>query len=118
MRGLIVLAAVAIQPEAIPETLPPVETCAAEAGFDDFRAMLTKAVEAKDDRALLSLLSADVEVNFGGDRGPALFAANWKLNEPGDSHVWAELDEALAAGCTQTGDALVAPSFVAQFPDQ
>lgn len=118
MRGLIALAAIAIQPEAIPETLPPVETCAAEAGFDDFRARLVKAVKAKDERALLSLLSADVEVNFGGDQGPELFAANWKLDEPGESRVWAELDEALAAGCTQSGDALVAPSFVAQFPHQ
>ena len=118
MIGLAILAALLAQPEAIPERLPPVENCSTELGFDEFRARLQEVVANKDKRALLTMLSEDVEVNFGGDHGPALFAANWKFDEPGDSRVWAELEEALSQGCTQSGDALVAPSFVANFPEQ
>lgn len=118
MLGLVVLAALLAQPEAIPERLAPVENCSTEAGFDEFRARLQEVVANKDERALLTMLSHDVEVNFGGDHGPALFAANWKFDEPGHSRVWVELEEALSQGCTQSGDALVAPSFVAQFPEQ
>ena len=118
MFGLIVIGALLAQPEAIPERLPPVESCSTEAGFDAFRARVKEVVASKDEQALLVMLSEDVEVNFGGDRGPALFAANWKFDEPGESHVWGELEEALSQGCTQSGDYLVAPSFVAQFPEQ
>lgn len=116
MLGLAVLAVLA-EPASIPKRLPPVEQCAGEEGFDTFRRQLKDVVARKDERALLAMLAEDIEVNFGGDRGPALFAANWKLDEPGESDVWRELEEALSHGCAHSGDALVAPSFVAQFPD-
>ena len=116
MIGRLFLAALLAQPEAIPERLPPIESCSAEPGFAEFRARLEEVVTRKDEQALLAMLADDVEVNFGGDQGPALFSANWKFDEPGESHVWAELEEALSQGCTQSGDALVAPSFVANFP--
>lgn len=118
MLVLVILAALLPQPKAIPERLPPVETCSTEAGFAEFRTRLQEVVANKDERALLTMLSDDVEVNFGGDEGRALFATNWKFDEPGDSRVWVELGEALSQGCTQSGDALVAPSFVVQFPEQ
>jgi hypothetical protein len=100
-----------------PDRLPPVEQCQAEPGLSQFRADLHRAVVRKDQRALIAMLADDVEVNFGGDRGPELFAANWKFDEPVESHVWAELREALDFGCAPSGDAFVAPSFVTQFPD-
>jgi hypothetical protein len=118
LRALLGAAALALQPEAIPSRLPPVELCASEAGFEAFRSRLNDVIARKDERALLAMLSDEVEVNFGGDRGPALFAANWKFDEPDDSHVWAELEGALRLGCSPTGDALIAPSFVPRFPDQ
>ena len=118
MLGTIVLAALFAQPEPVPERLPPIESCSMEAGFEGFRTRLKQVVAARDEQALLAMLSDDAEVNFGGDRGPALFASNWKFGEPGDSHVWAELEEALSQGCTQAGDALVVPSFVVNFPEQ
>ena len=118
MRGLIALAMVAAQPEPVPECLPPTEQCAGDESFDRFRALLKDVVAARDERALVAMLSDDVEVNFGGDVGPALFAANWKFDQAAESPVWAELEEALSQGCIHTGDALMAPSFVAQFPDQ
>jgi hypothetical protein len=118
MVGLIAFALLIAQPAPVPERLPPVEQCAGEPGFDEFRARLKDAVARKDEPALLSMLTDDVEVNFGGDIGPALFASNWKFDEAGESHVWAELKEALAQGCAPSGDALVAPSFVTRFPGQ
>lgn len=118
MPGLIALATLLAQPDAIPARLPPVEQCNAQAGFGEFRERLKGVVARKDERALLAMMSDDVEVNFGGDRGPALFAANWKFDEPRESFVWAELREALSQGCALSGDALVAPSFVAGFPEQ
>jgi hypothetical protein len=111
-------AAVALQPQTIPTRLPPVELCATEAGFAEFRSRLADVIARRDERTLLAMLADDVEVNFGGDRGPALFAANWKFDEPGESHVWGELEEALKRGCSPTGDALIAPSFVPRFPDE
>ena len=118
MPGLIALAMLLAEPAAIPERLPPVEQCAGDASFDQFRARLKDVVARKDEKALLAMLSDDVEVNFGGDRGPALFAANWKFADPSERHVWAELEEALSQGCAPSGDARVAPSFVTQFPEQ
>jgi hypothetical protein len=118
MRGLIAFATLLAQAAPIAERLPPVEQCAAQAGFEDFRSRLKEVVARKDERALLAMLADDVEVNFGGDYGPALFATNWKFDEAGESHVWIELQEALSRGCAPSGDALVAPSFVAHFPQQ
>ena len=104
-------------PKPFPPRLPPVELCASEAGFSSFRSRLDDIIAKKDERSLLAMLSDDVEVNFGGDRGPALFAANWKFDERGESHVWAELEAAMKLGCSPTGDAFIAPSFVPRFPD-
>ena len=118
MFGVIVLAALLAQPEAIPQRLPPVENCSAQAGLDEFRAQLKGIAARKDEAALLAVLAGDVEVNFGGDRGPALFAANWKFADSGESHVWNELRDALSHGCAASGDAWVAPSFVTQFPEK
>ena len=118
MPGLIALAVLLAQPAPVAERLPPVEQCASEAGFEEFRARLKDVVARQDEQALLAMLAEDVEVNFGGDHGPVLFAANWKFDEAGESHVWAEMEEALAQGCAKSGDYLVAPSFVAQFPAQ
>jgi hypothetical protein len=118
MSGLIALAALFVQPEPMLERLPPVEQCAGEAGLDEFRERLKDVVSRRDEQALLAMLSDDVEVNFGGDRGPELFAANWKFEESGESHVWDELLEAIGQGCAPSGDAFVAPSFVTQFPHQ
>ena len=119
MAGLLLLlAALAMTGPDEATRLPPVEQCAAEPGFETFRSRLRQVVANKDEAGLLAMLSDDIEVNFGGDHGPRLFAANWKFDEPGDSRVWTELEEALRFGCTPTGDALIAPSFSAQFPDE
>lgn len=118
MPGLLLaLAALMHLPEPIARRLPPVEQCDGNAGFRRFRNDLRAVVERQDERALLAMLADDVEVNFGGDRGPALFAANWKFGERRESHVWAELRQALALGCAPTGDALIAPSFTPGFPE-
>ncbi len=116
MLGLIAFALLLAQPAPIAERLPPVEQCTTEAGFEQFRERLKEVVARKDERALLSMLTEDVTVDFGGGSGPPAFAANWQFDQAGESPVWSELSEALSFGCAPTGDHLVAPSFVTQFP--
>jgi hypothetical protein len=114
--AFLALAALLIQPESVPDSLPPVERCASDASFADFRSQLSGVVSSKNERALLAMLAEDVTVDFGGGSGPAAFAENWQFEQAGESRVWNELSEALSFGCAPTGDYLVAPSFVAQFP--
>ena len=117
MGLLLALAALAMAEPIHAKRLPPVELCTSEPGFEEFRSRLRKIVARKDESDLLALLSDDVEVNFGGDLGPALFAANWEFEGLGESHVWGELEDALSRGCAPTGDALMAPSLGMQFPE-
>jgi hypothetical protein len=79
---------------------------------------LNQSVAARDEKALLALLSDDVIVNFGGGRGRDAFAAFWKFGAPAASPVWKELERALARGCARDGEVLIAPSFLAELPDQ
>jgi hypothetical protein len=102
---------------AVPR-LPPSDTCGSEPGFADFKARLTNVIAQQDARALLAMLSDDVTVNFGGGRGRDAFAAFWKIQGDSTSPVWKELEQALARGCARDGDALIAPSFLADLPDQ
>ena len=117
MIGLLLMAALLFA-EPIGPRLPPVEQCEAVPGFAAFRTELRAIIARQDEAALLKLLSDDVEVNFGGDRGPELFASNWKFAGSETSHVWKELATALERGCVPTGDALLAPSLDVQLPEE
>jgi len=75
-------------------------------------------IATKDEKALLAMLSNDVTVNFGGGRGREAFAAFWKFDGAGVSQVWKELAQALSRGCARDGDALLAPSFLAELPER
>lgn len=112
---ILALAALAMQAEAEPKRLPPVDRCR-EAGFTDFRAQLRSVIAAKDEDKLLAMLADDVRTDIGGARGRAAFAAAWALDLREESRVWDELRKALAFGCTAYGAALVSPPFVAQIP--
>ena len=103
---------------AEPARLRPVDKCASEAGFAEFRTQLKQAVAAKDERRLLAMLSNDVTVNFGGGRGSEAFAHFWKFGGVDVSPVWKELEQALSRGCARDGDALISPSFLALLPDR
>jgi len=113
--ALLALAAQAMQVEAVPKRLPPVDRCR-DADFIEFRSELRSAIARKDEDALLGLLAEDVLVDFGGGQGRLAFAEAWEIGAEADSRVWEELKQALEYGCAPAGDALVSPSFVAQAP--
>ena len=95
--------------------LPPVDRCASDPAFSQFRGALKRAVAKKDVVGLRSLLAPDVLVNFGGDKGWAAFAQHWELRTPQRSSVWLELDRVLALGCVPIEKARVMPALHGQF---
>jgi hypothetical protein len=97
-----------------PARLPPVDRCAADDSFSRFRAELKNAVGGKDREHLLGLLADDIMVDFGGGHGRAAFIDHWKLGQPGESRLWAELAEILRLGCTIQGDTASSPSLLGQ----
>ena len=112
--ALLLLAAVA---NPIPDRLPPVDQCAADASFQHFRVELQRVIEAKDAEALANMLAADVQVDFGGTSGKAEFARTWGLDHASRSQLWDELRRALAYGCAKDGNAFVMPSLSVQSDD-
>ena len=95
--------------------LPPVDRCASDAAFAQFRGTLKRAVARKDVAGLRSLLAPDVLVNFGGDKGWADFAQHWELRTPQRSSLWLELERVLALGCVPVDKARVIPALHGQF---
>lgn len=95
--------------------LPPIDQCEAVPGFAVFRNSLLNVIKRHDAAALLSVLSDDVLATFGaGGEGKQEFIATWNLVTPQTSGLWDQLGKALALGCAHSGDALVAPSMIAQ----
>jgi len=84
--------------------LPPVEQCAGDPEFDLVRAELGRAVEAKDIDGLLSLMSTDVRVTFGGRFGRESFRHYWASNSSDSGELWRELRAALDLGCAAATD--------------
>lgn len=91
-------------PNAVPTRLPPVEQCADEQGFGNFRNRLTAAVAARDMTALTALMSDDVHVSFGGRYGKGEFVAFWSQTPAEHAKLWRELDRILALGCAARRD--------------
>ena len=112
------LLALAIAAET-PARLPPVDECAADAGFVAFRDELQGAIARKDAAAILAVITDDIEVDFGGGAGRADFVRTWELERPASSRLWDELGRALSLGCAgDSGGELYAPSmFVADVFD-
>jgi hypothetical protein len=116
--ALLAFAALVSPDTPTPARLPPVEQCYADPSFTEFRARLRSAVSRQDRAALMEMVADDVLVDFGGGTGKAAFVQTWGLERPDRSTVWAELASVLGLGCAPSGEALVSPSLVAQFPEQ
>jgi hypothetical protein len=89
---------------AAPVSLPPVEQCRGDADFARLRQQVQKAVDARDLKGLMALMSDDVRVSFGGQSGPERFSDFWTASEQDQELLWAELGGALRLGCAQAVD--------------
>ena len=102
---------------ATPIRLPPVEQCRGDADFTRVRQKLEAVVHARDLDGLLSLMSADVRVTFGGRYGREGFRQHW-TSAPGErDRLWKELDRALRLGCAEavSGDGTAYRAIPAMF---
>lgn len=86
---------------ATPIRLPPVEQCSDDRGFTQVRQKLEKSVAARDLDGLISLMSADVRVTFGGRYGREGFLQHWTSVPKERGRLWRELDRALRLGCAE-----------------
>ena len=112
--ALFVLAALLASPgSAVPDKLPPVDECKADAGLPAFRARLAAAAGKRDAEALLTMLSPDVLIDFGGGIGREAFVEQWRPREI-ESALWPLLDRILPLGCARSGKARVIPSLIEQ----
>jgi hypothetical protein len=89
---------------AAPVNLPPVEQCRGDAEFTRLRQELGTAVDGRDIDGLMSLMSDDVRVSFGGQSGRERFSDYWAASEQDQELLWAELGSALRLGCAQAVD--------------
>ena len=89
---------------AAPVSLPPVEQCRGDAEFTRVRQQVQKAVAARDLKGLMSLMSEDVRVTFGGLSGPERFSDFWTASDQDQDLLWSELSSALRFGCAQAVD--------------
>lgn len=97
--------------------IAPEDECVADVDFAAFRSELLDAIEERDPETLLALMSDDVTVSFGGERGRDDFARIWGLDRPDESEVWDQLADALALGCAMDGTMAAAPRFVSRLPE-
>lgn len=98
--------------------LPPVDQCAADPSFVEFRNELRGAVERRDTAALLSVVADDIHASLGGHVGKQDFIELWELKQPRMSRLWKELGEALRLGCTMRDGLATAPSMMDQIGDR
>lgn len=101
MISALLLSLLIAQPAAAPglRRLPPVDHCASDPSFVEFREDLRRAIARKDLDHLLAVLADDALVDLGGGTGRAAFMEAWQLDRPDTSTVWQELGEVLRLGC-------------------
>ena len=101
-----------------PDRLPPVDECAGNRSFVEFRNQLRRTIDRRDAKALLAVVADDVHASLGGHIGKKDFVELWGLKRPRGSKIWAELGEALRLGCTMRNGAATAPSMEDQIGDR
>jgi hypothetical protein len=94
--------------------LPPVDQCASDPSFVEFRTALRQMIARRDAAALLTVVADDIHASLGGHIGKQDFIELWGLKQPRSSKVWRELGNALRLGCSMNAGVATAPSFEAQ----
>ena len=98
---------------AFPARLPPVDQCR-DAGFGQFRKILTQVVARHDRSGLLALLDRNVMVGFDGQRGRDEFAKRWSFDPKEYGNVWDQLRTMLKLGCVNPNGVRLIPSLSEQ----
>jgi hypothetical protein len=106
---------VALAAAAAPLTLPPIDECAKDPSFVQFRTELRTTIKRRDKAALMQILADDFwsgrgEIGVRRDR----FVAGWA----GKEDDWNELGAILDLGCVMRGERAWSPSFDHQLYDQ
>ena len=98
------------------DRLLPVDQASSVSDFFSFRAQLQIAVAKRDVEAVVSVLSKDVKLSFGGDAGVEDFKRMWKPGAPG-SRLWETLAAVLSLGGTfGPADTFTAPYVFSAWP--
>jgi len=87
---------------AQPSRLPPVDRCASDRSFAEFRRRLLAAIDRQNTAFVLAVVTDDIRVDFGGGEGREDFRQAWRLDRPETSSLWRELGAALRLGCART----------------
>lgn len=94
-----------------PARLPPVDQCASDRSFVEFRTKLQRTITRRDAEGLLAVVADDIHASLGGHVGKQDFIELWGLRSPHNSKVWPELGTALRLGCSMSAGLATAPSF-------
>lgn len=98
--------------------LLPVDQAASAPDFFSFRAQLQSAVARRDTAAVISAMSRDVKLSFGGNQGIEDFKKMWTPDAPA-SRLWDVLGSTLAlGGAFASEDSFVAPYIYTQWPKE
>lgn len=116
MRGFALVLALTISAPAaaLPDKLPPIDQCSADAGFSAFLAELKRVTAARDKDAFLALLSDDVTVDFGGGSGREDFTKSWSFDPREHGNLWDLLATMLKMGCARADETRTIPSLIEQ----
>jgi hypothetical protein len=106
---------VAAPVDAARPKLPPVDQCRTE-GLPQFRDALARIVRKRDGKALMAIVSSDVQIGFDGDNGKAAFAKVWHPDDR-NSELWRLMERMLALGCAGSGPTRLIPSLGEQLND-
>jgi hypothetical protein len=91
--------------------LRPIDQCASDRSFVEFRNALRRTIARRDGVALLAVVADDIHASLGGHVGKKDFIELWGLKQPRRSKVWIELGSALGLGCSMRSEVATAPSF-------
>ena len=108
----------------LPTQLLPVDEASKDESFAEFWKRLDRAVREKDADYVVSIVSPNIKLSFGGEYGAESFKKWWFTpgTETNGSTIWIELGDILAMGATREPwgpgpGRFVAPYVFSRWPD-
>jgi len=105
---------------AAPPRIVPVDESPGHPVFHRFWRKFQRAVEARDGKFILSVISDDIQLDFGGGAGREAFISTWKPEDPKGA-LWKELDQIIRLGGAlgeQADSVFSAPFAFARWPEK